>query len=424
MNRILKGDIVYSESRDRLRAQKDGYLVMEDGVVLGVFEQLPAEYREVPFEDYTGHLVIPGLVDLHLHAPQYTFRCLGMDLELLEWLDTHTFPQESRYADPEYAREAYGIFAEGLRRSATTRAVIFGTIHEEATEILMELLEESGVHSYVGKVNMDRNSPDILCEASAEASLEATRRWLKHTEGRYKHTRPILTPRFIPSCSDELMGGIGKLARQYALPVQSHLSENQSEIAWVKELCPWSSCYGDAYDKAGVFGSETPAIMAHCVWCPEEEIELMKKRGTFIAHCPESNANLSSGIAPVRRYLEEGLSVGLGSDVAGGTALSIFKAMELAIQASKLRWRLVDESLKPLTAAEAFYLGTAGGGSFFGKVGTFRKGYEADVLVLDEGRIPTPLMKDLGPVERLERFIYLGTERDILHKYVAGEQLF
>lgn len=424
MNRIVKGDIVYAEAKDRLRTVQNGYLVIEGERSRGVFAELPERYQGFDLEDYSGKLVLPGLVDLHLHAPQYAFRSLGMDLELLEWLDTRTFPQESRYADPAYAREAYRIFADGLKRSATTRAAIFATLHVPATEILMDLMEETGLRTYVGKVNMDRNAPDTLREASAEQSLADTKDWLERVQGKYRNTKPIVTPRFIPACSDALMQGLGELARQYGVPLQSHLSENKSEIDWVSQLCPWSSCYGDAYEKTGTFGAQTPAIMAHCVWSSEEEIGLMKKNGTYIAHCPASNANLSSGIAPIRRYLEEGLQVGLGTDIAGGTRLSLFRAMEEAIQMSKLRWRLADETQRPLTVTEAFYLGTLGGGSFFGKAGSLAEGYEADVLVMDESRIPTPLMAELSLSERLERIIYLSEEQDILHKYVAGEKIF
>ena len=148
----------------------------------------------------------------------------------------------------------------------------------------------------------------------------------------------------------------------------------------------------------------------------------MKERGTFIAHCPQSNTNLSSGIAPVRRFIDEGISVGLGSDVAGGACTGIFRAMADAIQVSKLRWRLVDESQKPLTVEEAFYLGTLGGGAFFGNVGSFEEGYELDALVLDDSRCPHPL--ELSLKERLERFIYLGYDRCIVGKYVAGRKIF
>lgn len=163
-------------------------------------------------------------------------------------------------------------------------------------------------------------------------------------------------------------------------------------------------------------------IMAHCVSSTEEEIELMRERGVYVAHCPESNTNLSSGVAPVRTYLDKGVNVGLGSDVAGGSKESIFYAMAHAVQVSKLRWRLQDTSLKPLTVEEAFYLGTMGGGSFFGKVGSFLEGYEFDALILDDSDIRHP--QPLSLKERLERFIYLSDERHIKGKIVAGNRIF
>ncbi len=162
--------------------------------------------------------------------------------------------------------------------------------------------------------------------------------------------------------------------------------------------------------------------MAHCVSSSEEEIELIKERGVFIAHCPQSNTNLSSGIAPVRTYLDRELNVGLGTDVAGGSGESIFRAMADAIQVSKLRWRLKDESLKPLTVEEAFYLGTLGGGSFFGKVGSFLEGYEFDALILDDSGLPHPQVLNLR--ERLERFIYLSDDRHLKGKYTGGNRIF
>ena len=147
-----------------------------------------------------------------------------MDLELLEWLNTRTFPEEAKYSDMEYARKAYTIFAENMKHSATTRACIFATMHREATELLMDLMEETGLKTMVGKVNMDRNSPDILVEETAE-SLRETRQWLEDIKGRYRNTAPILTPRFIPTCSDTLMEELKKIQMEYDLPVQSHLSE-------------------------------------------------------------------------------------------------------------------------------------------------------------------------------------------------------
>lgn len=419
---ILKGNIVYSKNKDELRILKDHYLISESGLVKGVFEKVPPEYAQVSVSDYGECLIIPGLTDLHVHAPQYTFRAMGMDMELLEWLETNTFPEEAKYQDLEYARRAYRIFTDNLKRSATTRACIFGTIHRDATLLLMDQLEQSGLVTYVGKVNMDRNCPDYLREESAEESGIQTVEWIKDVlHKKYQNTMPILTPRFTPSCSDELMENLKKIQMYYQIPVQSHLSENPGEIAWVKELCPWSEFYGDAYDRFGLFGADCKTVMAHCVYSGKEERQRMKENGVFIAHCPESNMNLSSGVAPVRTFLKEGLHVGIGSDVAGGSTENLFKAMALAIQASKLRWRMQDDSLKPLTLEEVFYIATKGGGEFFGNVGSFEPGFELDAVVLDDTRIVHS--QNLDVRERLERMIYLADEREVRAKYVRGREI-
>lgn len=419
---ILKGNIVYSKNKDELRILKDHYLISESGLVKGVFEKVPPEYAQVSVSDYGECLIIPGLTDLHVHAPQYTFRAMGMDMELLEWLETNTFPEEAKYQDLEYARRAYRIFTDNLKRSATTRACIFGTIHRDATLLLMDQLEQSGLVTYVGKVNMDRNCPDYLREESAEESGIQTVEWIKDVlHKKYQNTMPILTPRFTPSCSDELMENLKKIQMYYQIPVQSHLSENPGEIAWVKELCPWSEFYGDAYDRFGLFGADCKTVMAHCVYSGKEEQQRMKENGVFIAHCPESNMNLSSGVAPVRTFLEEGLHVGSGSDVAGGSTENLFKAMALAIQASKLRWRMQDDGLKPLTLEEVFYIATKGGGEFFGNVGSFEPGFELDAVVLDDTRIVHS--QNLDVRARLERMIYLADEREVRAKYVRGREI-
>lgn len=418
----LKGNIVYAKELGTLEICENSYLVCEDGLAAGIYQKLPAAFEQIEVKDMGDKLIIPGLVDLHVHAPQYSFRGLGMDLELLDWLNTNTFPEEAKYKDLEYAEKAYGIFAENMKKSATTRACVFATLHNEATLLLMDKLEQAGISAMVGKVNMDRNSPDILREESAEASAEATREWLAAVKERgYAHITPILTPRFTPSCTDELMKLLKEIQEEYKLPMQSHLSENQGEISWVKELCPWSEFYGDAYDHFGLFGGECKTIMAHCVYSDEREMQRMKERGVYVAHCPESNTNLSSGVAPIRRYLDEGLHVGLGSDVAAGSTENMFFAMAQAIQASKLRWRLLDDSLKPLTVEEVFYLATKGGGAFFGKVGSFENGYEFDAVVLDDSRLEHP--QELTVKQRLERMIYLGDAREVVQKYVMGKNV-
>lgn len=416
-NFIMKGNIIFSKDKSELNVQKHAYLVCVDGLCAGVFETLPEKYQDLPCEDYEDCLIIPGMTDLHVHAPQYSYRGLGMDMELIDWLNAHAFPEESKFTDLEYAKRAYSIFVNDLVKSTTTRACIFATLHKEATLLLMELLEDSGMKAYVGKVNMDRNSPDILREESVEEASKITEQWILEAE-RFDNVRQILTPRFIPSCSDELMREISRLQKKYELPMQSHLSENLGEIEWVKELCPDSKFYGDAYDQFELFGGECPTIMAHCVHSSEEEIALMKEKNVFVAHCPQSNTNIASGIAPIRIYLDKDMKVGLGSDVAGGAHLSIMRAMTDAIQCSKLRWRMYDQSLKPLNFEEAFYLATKGGGEFFGKVGSFEEEYEFDSVVLDDENLPHP--QELSLKERLERIVYLGDDRNVKSKYVAG----
>ena len=426
---VIKGDICWSKDRQHIETAQGAYLVCAEGKSAGVFAALPEQYAASPLIDYSGRLIVPGLVDLHTHAPQFAFRGLGMDMELLDWLQTHAFPEEAKYTSPEYARRAYGHYVEHIKRGPNTRLVIFATLHVPATLLLMELLEEAGVVCLVGKVNMDRNSPDSLRETDAAASLGATRQWIEscvaHNAGRFQNTAPILTPRFIPSCSDALMRGIAELQKEYRLPVQSHLSENRKEIEWVRELCPASAGYGAAYRDFGLFGGGVPTVMAHCVWSEKNEIALMAERRVFIAHCPQSNTNISSGIAPVRRFLDAGIPLGLGSDVAGGSHSSIFRAMADAIQVSKLRRPLLGLDEKPLSLEEAFFLGTAGGGAFFaaagfGASGSFAPGSEFDALVINDTGLAAPF--ELSIRDRLERVVYLSDDRHIEAKFVRGKK--
>lgn len=420
---ILKGHICHTPEMNRLEIRENACVVCEDGVCRGAFDRIPEEYRGLEVTDCGDRLIIPGMIDLHIHAPQFTYRATGMDYELLDWLEKAAFPEESRYADPAYAREAYGIFSRKMKESATTRAVIFGTRHTEATLILTDLMEESGLVTYTGRVSMDRNAPDPLREKDARSAAEDERRFLEACAARgYRRTRPILTPRFVPSCTDELMEALGRMRKEYDLPVQSHLSENPGEIEWVRQLAPEAAFYGDAYDRHGLFGRDGKTVMAHCVWSGAEERERMRENGVWIAHCPSSNMNISSGMAPVRRYLEQGIRVGLGTDVAGGTSESMFRAVTDAIQVSKMYWRHVDQGARPLTFPESLYLATKGGGSFFGKAGSFEEGYAFDALVLDDsgepgsGRLPA--------AERLERAFYLGLDRQgIVMKFADGRRI-
>jgi len=418
---VLKGNICYSTSLKELKTAPDSYLVCLDGKSAGVFDVLPAEYQDLHLIDCSGKLILPGLVDLHTHAPQFPNRALGMDLELIEWLNTYTFPEETKYDDLTFAEHAYRAFVHALQRSPNTRSVIFATRHVPASVLLMDLLEESGLVTMVGKVNMDRNAPEPLCEVSAEASLRDTRTWLSEVMGQYQRTVPILTPRFIPSCSDALMAGLGELQREFSLPVQSHLSENPREIEWVRKLVPEAETYGHAYYRHGLFGGAVPTVMAHCVWPTAEEFALIREQRVFVAHCPQSNVNLASGIAPVRRYLDAGVPVGLGSDVSGGVHLSMFRAIQDAIASSKLYWRLIDPESAPLSLEEGFYLATLGGGRFFGQVGSFEPGFEFDALVVDDRELSDASM--LSIADRLARVVYLSDARHLVRKFVRGLEI-
>jgi guanine deaminase len=225
------------------------------------------------------------------------------------------------------------------------------------------------------------------------------------------------------------MEELREIQMAYGIPVQSHLSESKGEIDFVKFLRPDNPFYGDSYNQYDLFGknddinTDVKTVMAHCVWSTDEEVELMRKNGVFVAHCPASNMNLTSGIAPIRKYLDRGLNVGLGTDAAGGHSISVFRAITDTIQVSKMYYRMVNEEYKPLVFSEAFYLATKGGGKFFGKVGSLEDGYEFDAVVLDDSVLVHP--QELNLAERIERAVYLGLdEKSITAKFVAGRRLF
>ena len=425
---VIRGNLCQTKTPGELDLHERAYAVCIDGLSMGVFADLPSEYAGLPLYDYGDALIFPGMVDLHIHAPQYAYRGMCMDLELMDWLSRYTFPEEEKYEDLAYAERAYRIFVEALKGGATARSCIFATRHRSATELLMRLMEESGLVSYVGKVNMDREASEALTEKSAEHSAYDTFGWINAVRDKFQNTHPILTPRFIPCCTDRLMEELREIQMAYGIPVQSHLSESKGEIDFVKFLRPDNPFYGDSYNAYDLFGknddinTDVRTVMAHCVWSSEEEVELMRENGVFVAHCPASNMNLTSGIAPIRRYLDKGLRIGLGSDIAGGHSASIFRAITDAIQVSKMYFRMVDETCRPLVFSEAFYLATKGGGAFFGKAGSFESGYCFDAVVLDDSVLPHPQQISLG--ERMERAVYLGLdEKAITAKFVGGRRI-
>ena len=418
MKKVYKAHILFTKEKDRFEVFENGYIAVENGIVAGVasnLKDLGCEGAEVI--DFGDKLLIPAMNDMHVHAPQVHNQGVAMDLELLPWLQNYTFPEESKYADVHYAERMYRRFLHTQWLFGTMRSVVFGTVHTDSTRVLMKLYQEAGMGALVGKVAMNRNCPDALCE-DVEAAVEGNQMLIAEFNKPGALVRPIITPRFVPSCTPELLKACGQLATTYRLPVQSHLSENTSEIAWVAELEKESTSYGDAYNRYGLFG-QTPTIMAHCVWTNGSELELMKKNKVMVAHCPTSNFNLSSGLAPVRALLDEGVRIGLGSDISGGHDLNMFRMLVYAIQVSKMHYQQ-DKSKAFLTLPEIFWIATKSAGSFFGKVGSFEPGYEFDALVIDDSVL---YPAEYSLLHRLERFIYVGDDRQILHRFCRGEEI-
>lgn len=414
MTTILHGNIVHTPSFGQLTVIPGGYLVLEDGVISGIYETLPDTFSACAVEDWGDRLIMQSFADLHLHAPQYPMLGLGMDLPLLDWLNTYTFRNEERFSDLEFARRTYRKLARDLITSGTTRVAMFSSRHADATLILMEELERAGVTGYVGKVNMDRNSG--VAQETTEDSLRETLRWLDGC--RFEHIKPILTPRFTPSCSGELMTELGRIAKERDLPVQSHLSENRAEIDWVRELHPDCRQYWDTYDKFGLWKRGT--LMAHCVHSDEREQRAMIDAGVTAVHCAASNVNICSGTAAVRQMIDRGVNVALGSDIAGGDELAMHKVVVTSIRASKIR--AMEHGDPFLTVPEGYYLGTSAGHRYFGAQGGFAVGDRLHAIVVDDSDFPEGA-RPLTLPERFERAVYLMGKESIRAVYSEGRKV-
>jgi len=411
---VIKGHFIFTKNAEKFKIYKDSFLVSIDGKVEGIYQTIPEKYKACRFQDYGNKLIIPGFVDLHLHAAQFLQCGVGMTNQLLDWLEDYTFDLEKEFRNEDFARKAYTAFADKLLACGTLRSCIFASSSTTGTEVLFEILKSKGIGAYVGKVNMDRNAPEAITETTEE-SLKGTE-YLINKYQNEQLVKPIITPRFAPTCTDELLKGLGALAQKYDVPVQSHLSENIDEVKWVQRLFQDAENYSDIYYKNNLFG-QTKTLMAHAIYLSEDEKNLASQMRPFLVHCPDSNLNVRSGIMPVREYLNMGLKIGLGSDIAGGHKIGLNEAMVRAIQLSKLI-NLENAELPPLTMAEAFYMGTKGGGRFFGKIGSFEKGYMFDALVIED----EPMIAERYSLEdRLEKFIYTGDDRHIVARYVEGK---
>ncbi len=409
---IIHGDILFTPAKDKMEVYEDSYIVVENGKVSGIFRQIPEALKSLPVTDHGRGLIIPAFSDLHVHASQYIQRGMGMDLLLSDWLNTYTFPQEANFASVEYAQPIYQAFADSLVLHGTFHANVFTTIHRASAGILIREMEKRGLTGLVGKVNMDYASPSYLCETTEESIRETELFLEEHSKNRL--VRPILTPRFVPTCSRELLTGLGKLARKYNTGLHTHVVESIWEAGEAVRLFPDCSCDTEIYEKCGLLGYG-PAIFAHFIFPSPRDIQLAKAYHAVTVHCPEATANVIAGIMPAARLMEDDISIAVGSDIGAAGSPAIYRQIAHAIRLSKLKAFYEPDSNRALTLTEAFYMATKAGGSVFGKYGSFENGYDFHAIVIDR-------LEDEGhplrPEQRLERFCYTGDDRNITARYL------
>lgn len=375
-----------------------------------------------------GQFICPGFIDTHHHAPQTGNLGLGLDRELLEWLDTYTFPREKSYSTRtiESIKEEYSEMAKRLLRGGTTTCVYFGSIQVEANKLLIDAIEESGQRAFVGKVCMDQNSPSDYIEIT-EDSINGTQEFIKYVQSKGSDLlSPVITPRFAPTCSMSLMKKLGEISKESDCHIQTHVSENLSEVAWVKEIFPESGSYSEVYDEAGLLTSKT--ILAHAIYLEEDEKKLIKDRGASISHCPNSNFSLSSGCLNLRDLLEKGIKLSLGTDVSGGYSISMLDACRQAVIASKVIHFQDRQKWTPLSANEVFSLATISGAvslNLSNLLGNFQVGKFFDALIVDVFANPQiPKCSTDESLQNLfEKFIFCGDDRCIKSVFVRACKL-
>jgi len=424
---LYRAHLLDTPEPGRLRSISDGALVVDgSGRIkdVGAFPVLGPRHDGIEIRDLRPHWILPGLIDLHVHLPQY--ESVAMDgLELLPWLNTHIFPAEARFADADLAQKAARRFFGDLLSLGTTTAVVYSTIHQKATDAAFREAESCGMRAAIGKVMMDQNAPEALSEdteASLQQSAELIQQWHGKADGRLMYA---LAPRFAPMCTRALMRGVGDLSERTGAYIQTHLAENLDEIAWVEKLFPECANYTDVYRRHGLLNSRT--LLGHGIHLDAAERTMIRDAGATIVHCPSSNAFLESGVMPLRRWWEEGLSIGLGTDVAGGPSLSMWNEMAMACMVSKLRFALLNDANATVKPAEAFHLATKAAARGLGledRIGSLDQGMDADFIVVDP-RLADPAERTDGAPDRvLSRLIYRADPRMVKATFVGGKQCF
>ncbi len=445
--RAFLGTVLHTPVRGHLEALPEALIVVGgDGTIKAIHRHgSPDTERETARCMANGELVrlgpdqylLPGLVDLHVHAPQWPQLGKALDLPLEEWLQTYTFPLESRYADPGYAQTVYESLVDGLLANGTTTALYFATIHLPATRILADICLRRSQRALIGRVAMDdtEQCPAFYRDPSAAIAEAETRAFISYVgsmPGNHAGLiKPVITPRFIPSCSDELLSRLGALARETGCHVQTHCSESDWEHHYVLQRCGKSDTA--ALDGFGLLSRRT--ILAHGNLVGDADIALIRERGSGIAHCPLSNVYFSDAVFPLRKILQQGVHVGLGTDIAGGASPSILDNARHAIIASRSLESGVDpaqerdQRRRPdsrIDALTAFWLATAGGGIALDlPVGVFKEGFQFDAIVVDARARDSNLRLDAGdsPEEVLQKIIYHAGRANIREVWVANRRV-
>lgn len=449
MDHLFLGQVVHCKSFNELETIPDGFLAVKDGQIVGIGAREELQLEAGPNTKVTtlsqNQFLLPGFIDCHIHAPQYPNIGLGLDLPLLDWLNRYTFPLETKYSDENFAEQVYGAVVRRTLSNGTTTASYFATNHKESSLILAREVAKKGQRAFVGKVSSDCCSPDDYVEETG-ASLQNNIAFIENVLALNNNLiQPIVTPRFAVSCGIELMTGLGELAKRYDLHIQTHVSESLNEVEFVNEKYQ-SKNYTSVYESASLLTNK--CVLAHGVHLEDAELELLKKYGTSIAHCPTSNTNLRSGFCDVRRLINAGIKVGLGTDVSGGSSTSILTTIKDALDVShslnfiKKQYicgtgNIVNHdhsdnvNYVPLDFKQALFLATLGGAQALAlsdRIGNFEIGKEFDGLLIDVSRDPIDLF-DLPQddntrlLEQLQKFLYVGDDRNIISVFVAGKQV-
>jgi guanine deaminase len=429
----VRGFLIDAPEYGHLRAWPDGALVIDGGKIaeIGDYEELSKRQRSQPLRWLHSErvAVFPGLIDIHSHVPQYPSVARGTS-ELLPWLRQYIFPMEREFTGGSAKREATAFFSE-LARQGTTTAMLYTAIFEDSCDAAFQAAAHSGLRVIMGKMMMDLGSYGFLEPTQIIAtSLEETDRLCKTWHGAGGGLLDYaVSPRFAIACTEEMMKAAATLAEKHGAYIQTHLAENLVEMEVVRKMYPWARDYTDVYDRCGLLTPRT--ILGHCIHLSTLERETIAAAGSSIAHCPTANLFLNSGIMPLDTVRSSGIRIGLGTDVAAGPELNLWRVMRCVLESQKARSFYQAETEIP-TPAAALHLATQGGAEALGKgsvIGSFEVGKDADLTIMDYStllpyRRQAKGVNDLTAEDILSLCIYRGGPEAVVETFVRGQSVY